>query len=149
MRAARVLALTLVAAAIASGCGRETPRPPAACLRGPAPLLAALRTAPAAVRLAGGTPISRCVDRARRDADLQTLGFELTYAASRLAAAAPDGNPAALRLGYLVGAAERGARHSNGIHSELVARLENTVTILPPGRRGAFARGRQAGRAGG
>jgi len=147
--APRVIALALAAAA-ASGCGGSgTPLPPAACLRGPEPLLAALRAAPAPVRLADGTPLSRCVDRARRDADLQTVGLELTAAAGRLATAAQTAAPAALRLGYLVGSAERGARHSNGIHAELVTRLKNAATTVPAGTRAQFARGLRAGRAGG
>jgi len=145
----RVIALALVAT-VASGCGGgDAPRPPDACLRGPAPLLAALRVAPAPVRLADGTPLSRCVDRARRDADLQTVGLELTVAAGRLAATAPTAAGAALRLGYLVGSAERGARRSNGIHAELVTRLENAATTVPAAMRASFARGLRAGRAGG
>jgi len=118
-------------------------------LRGTAPLLAALRAAPAPVRLADGTALSRCVDRARRDADLQTVGLELTAAAGRLAASASTADRAALRLGYLVGSAERGARHTNGIHAELVTRLENAATTVPADRRASFARGLRAGIAGG
>lgn len=143
-----------VAAAVllgGAGCGGKEPPPSRACLEGAAPLLAALRSAPSPVRLSDGTPLSRCVERARGDADLQTLGIELTAAASDLAARAGARDTAALRLGYLVGAAERGAEHTNGIHAELVDRLRNAAGIdgVPAGRRAAIARGRAAGRAAG
>ncbi len=146
------LAAALVAAALAGGgCGSEGPRPSLACRDGAPAVVAALRRAPGPVRMADGTRLSDCVSRATGDADLQEIGAELTAAASTLAARVPASDAAALRLGYLVGATERGAKRTNGIHAELVNRMDNALGIdgAPPARRAAFARGRAAGAAAG
>ena len=44
------------------------------------------------------------------------------------------GGPAALQLGFLLGAAERGADDTAGIHSELVRRLEAAAKYSPGDR---------------
>ncbi len=48
------------------------------------------------------------------------------------ARANPEG-PAALRLGYLLGAAERGAEQTEGIHAELIRRLTVAARYSPEG----------------
>jgi hypothetical protein len=100
------------------------------------------------VALTDGTSLSECVDRARSDADLQNLGALYTQVADALAVQLPSSDRAALELGYLVGAARRGALHTNGIHEELVRRLEQAdgVSGAPAARRATYERGVAAGR---
>jgi hypothetical protein len=75
----------------------------------------------------------------------------LTRAADHLPAEARTGDAgAALRLGYLVGAARRGARHTAGIHAELQRHIERAAAVLDgAGARlaGALAHGQRAGEA--
>lgn len=143
-RAAMGVAITVLVA----GCGGGSPKPlPPACAEGPAAIVRALAAAPAAVRLADGTPLSKCVASANDDGEVQQLGYALTPAADRLAAQRTP--VAALRLGYLVGAARRGAAHVNGVQGELVRRLESTITFTDPALVAAARRGARAGEAGG
>lgn len=53
-----------------------------------------------------------------------------------------------MQLGYLVGAAEKGASKTQGIGLELSRRLEQAIGIggAPPARRAAYRRGITAGR---
>ena len=144
----KTAAWAALAAAAFAGCGQDANGPPAACTEGAGPLLAALRAAPSAVRLRDGTRLSQCVESARQDGEIQTLGSLFTAAAHSLARAMPASDAAATRLGYLIAATRRGAGRTNGIHLELVRRLEQTIGIDgPPGaRRRAFAEGQAAGR---
>ena len=81
--------------------------------------------------LPSGTRLSQCVANARSDSDLQNAGTILTRAADHLSAAARAGDAdAALRLGYLVGAARRGAAHTAGIHAELQRHIERAAAVL-------------------
>lgn len=145
--------LIVVIALAVAACGEREARLDDACVESPEQIERALARAPQPVTLDDGTRLSDCVSRARSDADLQEAGTALTDTASRLAASARDGSsPAALRLGYLIGAARRGGARSNGIHAELVRRLEragaplseDAVTIAA-----ALSRGLQAGEASG
>src|SRR5919202_2846393 len=102
------------AAVIAAGCGADPATPPDACLAGAERVTTALRAPPGQVRLDDGTPLSTCLRRARSDADLQQVGRVFTAAADGLALQASRSDTAALRLGYLIAAARRGARTSNG-----------------------------------
>jgi hypothetical protein len=130
-----------------AGCGEEDRPLPAACNQGAQPIVRALQAAPAQVLLAGTTTLSTCVERARSDADIQAVGAQLTAVADHLATRLGRSDPAALQLGYLIGAARRGSRHTSGIHEELVRRLEQTAGPdgPPPPRRSAFRRGEAAG----
>src|SRR4051794_12702394 len=108
----RLAALALAPLALAAaGCGGSDPPPAdAACTTSPAAIERALGHAPAPVTLGSGTRLSQCVSAARSDADLQTTGLVLTRAADHLAQRAQHGDAgAAIELGYLVGAARRGA----------------------------------------
>jgi hypothetical protein len=129
-----------------AGCGDDKQRPAAACGDGPAPVLAALRKAPGPVTLAG-RPLSRCLTDGSNADDVQLVGAAWVQAAGRLAdgAAGRPNRRDALRLGYLVGAAELGASRTPGIHSELVRRLEQEAEPFVDHSR-ALARGRRAGR---
>lgn len=144
----RRVAWAVALAAAAGGCGSEDEEGlPAACRVDPEKVVAALRPAPERVTLAGGTRLSDCVRGARSDADLQTLGVAFTRAAERLAVTAPRRDADAVRLGYLVGAARRGAGDTGGIHLELVHRLESAASLdgAPPARQDALRRGLAAG----
>jgi hypothetical protein len=110
-------------------------------------VVAALGTAPGPVQLDGDTRLSTCLRRAQRDADLQRVGVIFTQAADGLALRARGSDTAAVRLGYLIAAARRGARRTNGVAVELVRRLEQSSGLDgPPGaHRAAFERGLAAG----
>jgi hypothetical protein len=137
-RMLRRLAALLAVAALgpaAAGCGADDPPPiDAACTASAAAIERALARAPAPVTLASGTRLSDCVARARSDADLQNTGSALTRAADDLAMRAERGDAqAAIGLGYLVGAARRGAKHTAGIHAELTRRMESSARVLADG----------------
>jgi hypothetical protein len=87
------------------------------------------------------------VERARSDADIQTVGTVLTRTADVLGRAMDRSDEAALQLGYLIGAVRKGARHTSGIHEELVRRVEQAIGLdgPPAPRRAAFDRGLAAG----
>jgi hypothetical protein len=75
---------------------------------------------------------------------MQALGTGLLAAAETLGDRARGGSDqAALQLGYLVGAAERGAKQS-GIAGELIRRLQ-AETTLPARTQPAYTRGHRAG----
>ncbi len=78
---------------------------------------------------------------ARRDADLQALGASLTRITDDLHAAARTDLRAAERLGYLIGAARRGAARTPGIAAQLARRLEQTASFDDALTRGALLRG--------
>jgi hypothetical protein len=141
----RAAALSTALAALLAGCGSTLPSLPPACSDGPRFVLRALRAAPGSVRLTDGTRLSECVTRAYQDADVQQLGFTLTPVADQLARSARPAD--ALALGYLLGAVERGASQTNGVHVELVRRLRGTVTFTDPALLAAVRRGERAGRA--
>lgn len=145
-RATVMLAIALVAALLGVGCGDGRQRPAAACTEGASSVLAALRNAPGEVTI-GGRPLSRCLTAGSSAEDVQLVGSGWVQAAGRLAdrALRQPGGEDALRLGYLIGAARRGAASTPGIHSELVHRLEQEAAPLQ-GRSRALARGRRAGR---
>jgi hypothetical protein len=141
----------LVAGACAlAGCTTGEHDPPSlSCIQSPADIRAALRSAPGAVTLADGATLSDCVGSARKAADLQNVGGTLTTAAVPLEASAPRDPRAALELGYLVGAVERGATATAGLQDELVNRMYNSLASahLSGAEQSAAARGRAAGRA--
>jgi hypothetical protein len=117
----------------AFGCGGQGDSTPVACLEGAAAYEKALRDAPGEVQLAGETPISDCLASNQQAGDLARVGESLVDAATGLNAEGrgrPDSG-AALRLGYLLGAAQRGADDSEGIHSDLLRRLTVAARYAP------------------
>lgn len=149
--------LAIVAAsfvALLGGCGGANESTPAACLQGPRPYERALAAAPGTVELEGGTPISGCLVPAQEAGELAEIGEALLEAATKLdaEARAEPGGAANLRLGYLVGAVQRGAEGTEGIHAELVRRLTVAARFapdrrpLPPGFLRAYREGFDAGR---
>jgi len=121
-------------AALAAGCGRNQVDPtPAACLDGSSAYLTALAKAPGEVRLSGDTQISACLTENQDGGELAGVGEALVRTATELnaeARAEPGGN-AGLRLGYLLGAARRGADKTEGIHTDLVRRLAVAARYAP------------------
>jgi hypothetical protein len=136
MRARAATVLTIAACFLAAGCGEPSDSTPVACLEGSGAYVKALERAPAVVKLREETLISECLAENQQAGDLATVGTALVAAATRLnaeARAEPGGN-ANLRLGYLLGAAERGAESTNGIHVELVRRLSAAARYSPDNR---------------
>lgn len=150
------LAALVLVLAIA-GCGRGEESTPVACLEGPAAYARALAAAPGPVRLGGGTPISECLIENQSAGELAQVGEALVLTATRLNAEArrdPRGG-AAVQLGYLLGAAQRGTHPTGGIHADLLRRLAVAARYapgrepLPPSFLRAYRKGFGAGRAGG
>jgi hypothetical protein len=148
------VAVALVAPALllaAAGCGtKENDLAPAACLATNQGYLRALERAPAAVRLAGTTPISDCLVPEQDAGQLANVGQEMVVAATKLNAEArrdPSGS-ATLQLGYLIGAVAKGA---DPIHTDLARRLNSAARFsetggtLSAGFERAFGRGYEAG----
>jgi hypothetical protein len=128
-----ILAIFVVAVA---GCGSTDTSTPVACLEGSGAYLRALRSAPGEVMLDDGTPVSGCLVANQEAGDLATVGTAMVSAATTLnaEARAEPGGAANLRLGYLLGAAERGASQNEGIDSELIRRLAVAARYSPDGR---------------
>jgi hypothetical protein len=141
----------------AAGCGQASDATPVACLEETAVYLAALRNAPGAVELRSGVPISDCLAENQKGGELATVGTAMVAAATRLnsEARAERGGAAGLQLGYLLGAAQRGADRTNGIHAELIRRLSAAARYspdnrpLPPAFTRAYREGFDAGHTGG
>jgi hypothetical protein len=125
-----------VLAVTVSGCGGPDDSTPVACLEGAQAYLRALEDAPGEVELDGTTPISDCLAQNQAAGDLATVGTALLTATTRLnaEARAKPGGPANLRLGYLLGAAQRGADRTEGIHAELTRRLSAAARYSPDDR---------------
>jgi hypothetical protein len=134
MRASIATVLIICLAAFAAGCGGgQDDSTPVACLEGTGAYLTALRDAPGAVKVGDETAISECFAPNQAAGDLSTVGVALVEAATRLnaqARAQPSGD-AAVELGYLLGAAERGAEATEGIHSDLIRRLAVAARFAP------------------
>lgn len=129
---AAVFLLTCIALA-AAGCGSQDDSTPVACLEGSAAYERALAAAPGEVLLGGETPISDCLARNQSGGELSRVGEAMVEAATALNAKArtEPGGDAALQLGYLLGAAQRGAEESEGIHSDLLRRLTVAARYAP------------------
>jgi hypothetical protein len=131
MRFAAAL-LACLALAIA-GCGEQDNSTPVACLEGAGAYERALAAAPGEVLLGGETPISECFVRGQTGGDLSRIGEAMIETATDLNAQAQTdpGGEASVQLGYLLGAAQRGAEESEGIHADLVRRLTVAARYAP------------------
>jgi hypothetical protein len=143
-------ACSLLAAACGSDDGTETA---AACLAGPEVYVEALRQAPDDVRLGGETPISDCLAEGQSAGELGSVGEAMIAAATRLNSDARGtlDQQTAVELGYLVGAIERGAEGTGGIHEDLVRRVEAAAgfTGENDATAGSFSQGFEQGLAAG
>jgi hypothetical protein len=142
---------------VLGGCGGPDDSTPVACLEGAPAYLRALQDAPGEVELGGATPISDCLAQNQTGGDLATVGAAMLTATTKLnvQARAEPGGPANLQLGYLLGAVERGADGTEGIHAELIRRLSAAARYSPDNQPltatflDAYRRGFDAGRTGG
>lgn len=127
------LAIGVAAIAVIAGCSSgSSDKAPAACLTGSDQYVQALTAAPGDVRLEGDTPISDCLTTDQGGGELAQIGKEMIAAATVLNGEArkdPTG-PAAVQLGYLVGAVERGA---SDIHADLIRRINSAARFSPEG----------------
>ncbi len=144
-----LVALAALALA-AAGCGEQAPTPLAeGCTANPDGIVEALRTAPGPVLLEDGSRLSRCVADGTDEGELLLVGVAFSRAAERLRETAETDPEAALRLGYLVGATQKGATRTNGVMAELVRRIEvaagRTSDDASPAAQRALERGLQAG----
>jgi hypothetical protein len=130
------IGIALLALVVLAGCGSTDSSTPVACLEGEGAYLKALDGAPGEVKLGGGTLISECLAENQKAGDLATVGTALVAVATKLnaEARAEPGGQANLRLGYLLGAAERGASQTDGIHVELIRRLVVAARYSPDNR---------------
>ena len=132
----RAAPLVLIVAFAIAGCGSaDQEKTPVACLSGPPAFTDALREAPGAALLAGGTLISECIVRNQSAGDLANVGGTLVKVSTDLnsEARAKPGGPANVELGYLIGAVNRGAADTTGIHAELLRRLAVAANFSPGG----------------
>ena len=146
----RAALLAVAAGAVLAGCSSDGEESlPAACHSAEADVRAALTSAPGPVDLEG-TPLSGCLVKSSDPAEIQEVGAAYLAVAAELATAAAKHPEAeqALRLGYLVGAVRRGAEGTQGIHSELVRRLEQEAAPVA-GNSVAYTRGLRIGRGSG
>jgi hypothetical protein len=137
MRAVSALSIALALAALAAGCGSgDNSTTPVACLEGAGAYLRALQGAPEKVELNGRVEISECLVENQPAGELATVGEAMVEVATRLnaQARAEPGAAANLRLGYLLGAAQRGADRNEGIDAELVRRLVAAASYSPDNR---------------
>lgn len=159
---ALALVITLTALAV-TGCsdGRKIETPPA-CLGASSTWVTALSAAPDQVLLAKSTPISECIPQDQGAAQLEEVGKIAVETATQFSAFYKGGEggsgqtgsessvQAALMAGYLVGALEKGAESSEGIHAALVTRVKSAATngLEAAGQQvqGAFQKGHEAGR---
>ena len=116
-----VAALGLVAIA---GCGGTDNETPSACLEG------------SALYLGHGQDdvrISDCLPANQTGGDLAEVGTAMLAAATELnaEARAQPGGASNIQLGYLLGAAQRGAEGSEGVHAELIRRLSAAARYNP------------------
>ena len=163
MRRSLALILILPVLAVAfAGCsdGRKIPTP-AACQSTPAKWLAGLTSAPEQVMIEESTLISECFPADQSAAQQEEVGRTTVEVATALsdgigakagskqAADVPTGATAAIQAGYLVGAVEKAAESSAGIHATLVERVEaaatNGLDAEDQEIQGAYQRGYEAG----
>jgi hypothetical protein len=148
-RTPSVALIALCGFVLVSACGDDRNAVPVACTQGDDELLAALRAAPGEVRVGDGK-LSDCLTEDADGGQLQLVGTSFVETASRLAPGArrePEGRDA-LELGYLVAAAHRGGDHTQGVHDELLRRLDQELSAVDTSAR-AYRRGERAGRSGG
>jgi hypothetical protein len=146
------LAVAATATALIVGCGNsQDDQAPGVCLVGNEAYLKALEKAPEPVLLGSTTPISECLVPQQSQGQLASIGEQMIVAATKLnnEARRDPAGPAAVELGYLLGAVSKGA---DPIHTDLVRRLNSSAHFsetggaLPASFERGFGRGYEAGR---
>ena len=164
----RTLVIGLILPALAlpfTGCsdGRKVATPPA-CLAASSTWVTALSSAPDQVLIQEVTPISNCLTKGQSAAKQQEVGKTAVETATQLGAfyktadktetgkkqaGSGSAEQAALMAGYLVGAIEKGAEETEGIHATLADRVEAAATNGLGGAsqqiQGAYQKGHEAG----
>ena len=139
---------------VAAGCGSDREaETPAACLSPASTFLDALEAAPEDVRLEGSTPISDCLVPGQDGGPLATTGQAMVEAANNLNRDVRRSfqREEMIELGYLIGAVQRGAAETEGIHEDLVRRLDAAARyagddeVFPASFERAFGAGYAAG----
>jgi hypothetical protein len=150
----RVLAALLVAGLLVAGCARSSglENAPASCTDGSpvarvSSFKAALRRAPAPVRLSDGTSIADCLAHDADSGDIQNVGSMLLTITQNLVDA-PASRSTLLQLGYLSGAVHLGASKAQGVDAELERRIQQELDTVDRGDP-SFKQGERAGRANG
>ena len=151
------IGIALLTLVVLAGCGRADSSTPVACLEGEGAYLKALDAAPGEVQLGDETLISDCLAENQKAGDLAAVGTAMLAATTKLNAEArtEPGGEANLRLGYLLGAAQRGSERTNGIHTDLIRRVSGGHHYSPDNRPlspvflRTFRQGFDAGEAGG
>jgi hypothetical protein len=94
----------------------------------------------------GATRPSKCFAHAADSAQVQEMGATFVEVAQSLAvrARAAPHSPAALQLGYLLGAMHRGAGRDFGVYYEAVRRVQSETAGMAA-RSPEFVRGERAG----
>ena len=115
-----------------AGCGSDEAVTPTVCLESLAKLETALVTAPDQVLIDGTVPISGCMVRDQMNGDIVKFGSHAVRVATKLgttaAGSGPEAIPAAIQVGYLVGAMDKASEESDGIHASLVGRVQSAAT---------------------
>ena len=137
--------LALVALALVVGCREGAVTYPPECSDGPRSVRAALANAPDGnVAIEGTVRLSVCLVPSNDAGPLASFGGSAIAVAVPLVERAREGDArAALELGYLHGALQRGA--DPGVHDELLFRLDQELLRVDR-RSPAFRRGEAAGR---
>ena len=140
------------------GCGAEAETgTPSACLEPAATYREELAAAPEEVRLGGETPISACLVDGQSPGDIGSVGETVIAVATDLNVRArrDPSSSATVELGYLVSAVQEGATTTDGIHEDLIRRLDAAARFAPaaepppPRFERAFGEGYAAGQASG
>jgi hypothetical protein len=137
---------------LALGCSRTTgsDSSPTACVSGSSTgrvtaFRAALADAPSPVRLKDGTSIADCLAHDADSGDLENVGSMLLTVTQQLVDGGAHDSRTLLQIGYLSGAVQRGAAHSQ-VDAEIERRIEQEIGAVNT-HAPAFVRGERAGRA--
>jgi hypothetical protein len=157
MRVPAPLPVGLALAALVAGCGGGDESTPVVCTESAKPYMKALDDAPGEVRLEGDVAISDCLVENQDGGELASVGEAMVVAATQLNMEAREdpGGEANVAVGYLVGAAQRGAEDNEGIDAELIRRLAAAASYSPDNRpppaefESAYREGFDAGHEGG
>lgn len=138
-----IVLVALSLALAATGCRQEPATYPPECSNGPSAVRSALTQAPDGEVAIEGVKLSECLVRSNDAGPLASFGGSVVRVASELADRARAGDErAAMRLGYLRGALERGADPT--VHDDLLFRLDQELGRVDE-RSAAYRRGYAAG----
>jgi hypothetical protein len=150
----RALAALVVAGLLVAGCSRSSgsENAPAACTDGSpvarvSSFAAALKNAPAPVRLSDGTSIADCLAHDADSGDIQNVGSMLLTITQHLVDT-PASKATLVQLGYISGAVHLGASKAQGVDYEIERRIQQELDAVDRADP-AFKRGERAGRANG